>query len=113
MNKTKFILLVLGSIVYLVLSFYGSLYVHELTHKFEYINIPKISDDLCVSILSKCEIEGGNHFGYYTFSMEEKYYEEALKIANTQELHAYTIQSIFLLFCYIIGYILFYKIVKK
>ncbi len=101
------------SILYLIVTFISSIYVHEFTHVFQYRDIPKENAELCVSPFLTCEINGGKQYGYYTFTpTTQEGYEEGLKINPTSEFYAYLIQSIFFSVFWTILLIVMIKILK-
>jgi len=102
MNKGLKIGLIIGiSILYLVICFASSLYIHEMTHMIQYMGIEKKSSSICVSLISGCVKDGVKGFGYYTFvPATQAGYDRGLEIAKTQEFWAYLIQTIYLMSLY-------------
>ena len=64
-KKFKISLLIFLSIIYLFGVFFSGVYIHELVHKFEYRNIPKENESICVSIIMNCSGYFGMHSADY------------------------------------------------
>ena len=94
MNKKLIGLLILLSIVYLFGVFFSGVYIHELVHKFEYRNIPKENESICVSVLMNCE----GHFGFYYPEYDPKSQEE---VKHT-ELYPSIITIIYFIVCIVL-----------
>lgn len=92
--ETQSILLLILFIILQIPVFYGAIYAHELSHKYDFRNIEKTNEDFCVGF--NCN-EGS--FGHYKF--ESKITPEVLEIHKYTEFKAWSI-TIGVLLAYIL-----------
>ena len=64
--------------------------LHELTHKFDFRNIEKTNEKMCI-------LGCGDAVGYYSFEIAQSEEEEYQRIHRYTEIHAYSITVIWLI----------------
>jgi len=77
-----------------------SIPVHELTHKFDYRNVEKSNEKICLFI--GCSSEISTRLGYYYFEYSRSDETELEIIDEYTEIHAYRTSSIFFFVCWVI-----------
>ena len=77
-------------ILFLVITpcvYVGSIYAHELSHKWDFRNIEKTNEEFCV--LNNCN--DGTVLGNYGFTSDDKYRDEIERISKHTEIRAYAV----------------------
>lgn len=96
----KFILSLITGFIFITIL---SVPVHELTHKFDYRNIEKTNEHICLYF--NCSSENVSRVGYYEFEYtysDKDTREKVKEISSYTEKHAYFVMEMFIIICCII-----------
>jgi len=108
MKNTKKIItafcIVFVMVNFLVGVFVISSLIHELSHKQDFKDVPKYSDGICALNFPDNFSDGWNvAYYYYSYSPTKENTEMVNNIKSYTEFKAYTLDSLYAVFCLVIG----------
>jgi hypothetical protein len=89
--------------------FISSIYIHELTHKYDFKDIDKTNEKMCVLI--NCEYNNKVYFGYYIFESDDITVQRISIYTENNAMFAQLMYTIFMLALFLLFWI--YKLINQ